>query len=334
MTADPTQTHLAKDLAHDRPLVTCRFAPTGSMAFAGSEDESIVGWNVETGEKVQLKGHESWVFALDLTADGQTLVSGGGDGRLIWWAVGADAPMRRIDAHRGWINAVTIHPDGSTVATVGNDRMVRIWSMIDGTQVAELPGHERPIYAARFDAVGKHLITADLLGRIVFWDVETREEVRRLDAAKLYKYETGQGVDYGGVRDFSLGPDGARLACSGLIEASNPLGAVSNPAILLFDVADGAPEPKLQRPKEDVKGVGWGVRWHPQGFVVMASGGTGGGWLWFFKPDDVNEFHKLNLTNTARGLDLHPDGLRLATAHHDGHLRIWSMSEPTPAKTT
>ena len=56
------------------------------------------------------------------------------------------------------------------------------------------------------------------------------------------------------------------------------------------------------------------------------SSGTGGGALWFFKPDQPNEFHKLTLPNTGRGLDLHPDTLRLATAHHDGHLRVWSMA--------
>jgi WD40 repeat protein len=329
--ADPAKTRLAKDLAHDRPLVCCRFAPAGPLVFAGSEDESILRWDVETGAKAQLKGHESWVFALDLTPDGRTLVSGGGDGRLIWWPADGDAPLRKLDAHRGWVNAVAMSPDGARVASAGNDRIVRIWSAADGALEAELPGHERPVYAVRFDATGKALITADLFGRIVFWDVETREEARRLDGAKLYKYEAGQGVDYGGVRDFALSPDGTKLAASGLIEASNPLGAVSNPAVLVFEIAEGK-EPRLQRPKEDVKGVGWGVRWHPDGFVVMVSGGTGGGWLWFLRPDAENEFHKVNLTNTGRALDLHPDGVRLATAHHDGHLRIWSMTE-APAKT-
>lgn len=332
MTPDPLQTHLAKDLAHDRPLVCCRFAPTGPHVFAGSEDESILRWNLDTGEKTQLKGHESWVFCLDLTPDSRTLVSGGGDGRLLVWTADGAEPSRAIEAHRGWINALAVSPDGARVATAGNDRIVRLWSLADGALEAELPGHERPVYAVRFDAAGKQLITADLLGRIAFWDLATRAETRRLDAARLYKYEAGQGVDYGGVRDLHLNPDGTRLAASGLIEASNPLGAVSNPAVLLFDVADGK-EPKLQRPKEDVKGVGWGVRWHPAGFVALVSGGTGGGWLWFFKPDEPNEFHKVNLTNTGRALDLHPDGLRLATAHHDGHLRIWSMTPPPPKPT-
>ena len=165
---------------------------------------------------------------------------------------------------------------------------------------------------------------------MIQWDVAIRKEARRLDAGKLSKYDAGQGVDYGGVRDLSFSADGSFLACCGLIEASNPLGAVSNPAVLLLDWKTGKVK-RLQRPKEDVKGVAWGVRFHPDGFFVAASGGTSGGFLWFWKPDQVNEFFKFALPNTGRDLDLHPDGLRLATAHHDGHVRIWEMKAKASA---
>jgi WD40 repeat protein len=99
---------------------------------------------------------------------------------------------------------------------------------------------------------------------------------------------------------------------------------VSNPAVLVLDWKTGATK-KLQHPKEDTKGVAWGVRFHPEGFVIAASGGTSGGFLWFTKPDAETEFFKLALPNTARDLDLHPDGIQLATAHHDGMVRICAM---------
>jgi WD40 repeat protein len=326
--ADPSKAHVAKDLVHGRPLISCRFDPKGRYVFAGSEDTNVLRWDLASGAKTALEGHESWPFALGVTPDGETLLSGGAEGKLIWWPA-ADAkpsPRRAVAAHAGWINAVEVSPDGTLAATCGNDRVVRLWSVADGAAVAELPGHEKPVYGVRFEPTGRYLISADLQGRVIQWEVATRKEARRLDAAKLFTYFAGQGVDYGGVRDLSLSLDGSFLACSGLVEASNPLGAVSNPAVLLLDWAGDKP-PKLQRPKEDVKGVGWGVRCHPAGFVVMVSGGTGGGHLWFFKPDQPNEFAKLSLGNTGRALDMHPDGLRLATAHHDGHVRITLMAE-------
>jgi WD40 repeat protein len=324
---EPDKAHVARELVHKAPLIACRFDPRGRFVFATAEDRAILRWSLESAEAtpVVFQEHDSWVFALGVSPDGETLLTGGGDGSLKWWPTTAEAPRptRSVAAHDGWLRALAISPDGATIATAGNDRKVRLWSMTTAEPLMELPGHERPVYAVAFAPDGQTLVSGDLKGVVIEWDHRVGKEARRYDAAKLYSYNGGQQVDYGGVREMAFSPDGGRLACAGLINASNPLGAVSNPAILLFDRAQETPkEPLLQRPKEDIKGVGWGVRFHPEGFLILASGGTGGGHLWFFRPDDANEFAHFKLPNTARGLDLHPDGLHVATAHHDGKLRL------------
>jgi hypothetical protein len=65
---------------------------------------------------------------------------------------------------------------------------------------------------------------------------------------------------------------------------------------------------------------------HDAGFFIAAVGGGDGGYLLFWRPDKAEEFHHTKLPNTALDLALHPDGLRLATPHYDGQLRIWTMS--------
>lgn len=324
---DPSKAHIAKDLTHDKPLIACRFDPSGKFVVASSEDQSVVRWDIASGAKVVHGAHDSWVFALGFMPDGKTLLTGGGDGRLIFWPTETDkpTPTRTIDAHAGWIRSIAVSKDGTRIATAGNDRIVRLWSATDGTLDQELPGHETQVYRVGFDPTGKFLVSADLKGMVICWDFAARREARRFDAGKLYKYDGGQGVDYGGVRDFAFSPNGATLACSGLIEASNPLGAVSNPAVVAIDWASGTSK-TLHRPKDDIKGVGWGIRYLSTGDFVMASGGTSGGMLLFWKPDAVNEYAKFALPNTARDLDLHPDGIRVATAHHDGHLRITALA--------
>jgi WD40 repeat protein len=334
MPAEPDKTHVARELKHGQPLVSCRFDPTGRYVFAGSEDDTVQRWNLTVKDnpaKVKpaaFAAHDGWVFALGLSPDGKTLLSGGTDGRLIWWPATSEsakiAPARTVAAHKGWVRDIAVSPDGKQLATCGNDGKVRLWSLADGKHLLDVPGHGRPVYRLLFTADGAHLLSADLMGVVVQSDAKTGKEVRWLDASKLHLYEGGQGVDYGGVRDLSLSKDGSFLACSGLINASNPLGAVSNPAVLLLDWKTGKPG-KLQHPKEDVKGVAWGVRSHPEGFLVVAAGGTSGGFLFFSKPDQETEFAKLALPNSARALDLHPDGLQVATAHHDGVLRISAM---------
>lgn len=65
---------------------------------------------------------------------------------------------------------------------------------------------------------------------------------------------------------------------------------------------------------------------HPEGFDIAATGGPGGGHLVFWRPEEKDEFHTLNLGSVARDLDLHPDGLQLVSAHHDGKLRLCRMA--------
>lgn len=324
---DPAQVRQEKDLAHDRPLISCRFDPTGKYAFASSEDQSVLRWEIASGAKVALKAHDSWVMALGTTSDGKTLITGGCDGRVILWPADAPepAPTRTIDAHQGWVHAVAVSQDNQWLVTAGSDRVVKLWSLADGKLAHQWTAHAKPVYQVAFGPGPDDLVSADLAGVVIHWKLSDRSEVRRLDGAKLYKYDGGQAVDYGGIRDLSFSKDGAWLACAGLIEASNPLGAVSNPAVVVFSWADGK-EKLLQRSKEDVKGVAWGIRFHPEGFAVVVSGGTGGGWLWFYKPDQPNPFHQFQLPNTGRGLDLSADGRFVATAHHDGHLRVWTLA--------
>jgi WD40 repeat protein len=363
MKAEPEKTHVARELKHGKPLIACRFDPSGRFVFGSSEDETIQRWDLAVpanggsseGKPVVFAGHDGWAFALGVSRDGRTLLTGGTDGRLIWWSAApaqeaggktkkggsrdslkiqekdSPRPLRGVDAHRGWVRGLAVSPDGQLAASCGNDHKVRIWSLADGRMLLDLPGHDKPVYRVAFTADGKGLVSADLLGLVIHWDLLPGKEARRFDAGKLHLYEGGQGVDYGGVRDLAFSHDGAFLACSGLINASNPLGAVSNPAVAVFDWKTGQIK-VLQHPKEDVKGVAWGVRFHPLGFLIFASGGTGGGFLWFSRPDQPSEFFKLALPNTARDLDLHSDGLRIATAHHDGVLRICSMTAPVQAQ--
>jgi WD40 repeat protein len=331
--AEPEKTHLAAEWKYGKPLVACRFDPTGRYLVVASEDDTVQRFDLSSdpakAKPTAFDAHDGWAFALGFSTDGQTLLTGGTDGRLIWWPATADnpKPIRTIEAHRSWVRSIAVSPDGQTVATGGNDRVVRLWSLADGARLMELPGHERPIFRVTFTADGKSLLSADLQGRVVEWDIRPGKEARRFDASKLHEYNaSGQGVDYGGVRDVAVSHDGAFLACSGLINASNPLGAVSNPAVAVFDWKTGELK-QLQRPKEDLKGVGWAVRFHPSGFLIVASGGTSGGFLWFTRPDQTNEFAKFTVPGgSVRDLDLHPDGLRVATAHHDGVVRICSMT--------
>ena len=322
----PEQTHTTHQWKYTSPLITCRFDPSGRYVFSSAEDNHVQRWDFLTGELSTLKAHESWVRDLVFLPDGKTVITVGCDQEMIFWPVeGQDQqPIRRVKAHEGWIRCADVDPGGTLIASGGNDRVVRLWNAEDGSEVRSLLGHDSHVYSVMFHPSEPFLLSGDLNGLVIQWDIESGDRVRVFDAKALHSYNTGQKVHYGGVRSLSLSPDGKHLACGGLHKASNPLGAVNEPLIVVFAWDD--PEAVVSRVAEGVKGVIWRSRHLSDGRLVGASGGSGGGYLLFWNPDEEKSFHKVKLKDTIRGMDIHDDGISVATAHWDRHLRISRMT--------
>lgn len=331
-TVDPAAAHEAAKWKHERGLSACRFHPGGAFAFTGGENNDVTRWDLATGAMLPFQAHDSWVRAIGFSPDGQTLYTGGYDGRLIWWPLAEltapDAkpvPSRKLDpAHNGWLRALAVSPDGKTIATCGNDNLVKLWDAAEGKLLHDLAGHPAHVYNVAFHPGGEFLVSCDLKGGVRQWSVADGKQTREIAAAALHKYDTTFRADIGGARSIAFSGDGKLLAVGGITNVTNAFAGIGNAAVLTLNWDTGELV-KTHLAKAPVNGVAWGVRWHPAGYWVALSGGGGGGFLYFFKPDAVNEFALLKLPDSGRDLDLSPDGLRASVAHADGHLRLYAL---------
>ncbi|MBL8850091.1 MAG: hypothetical protein JNG89_10420 [Planctomycetaceae bacterium] len=326
---DIKQAHVTQQWAHERPLTCCRFDPQGRFVFCGAQDEALHRFALSDGAKLSFPGgHESWVMSIACTRDGAQVISGGGDGRLVWWdaaAAAATPPVRTISAHHGWIRSMDLSPDGALLVTGGNDAKVRLWNTADGAPVQEFSGHERDVYTVLFHPGGQFVLSGDLMGKLKQWDIASGQLVREFDASTLHEYNGGQQVDFGGIRGIAVSPDGQYLTAGGLHKASNPLGAVHEPLALLFKW-ETAELLKSQIAEGITQGVVWRMQYLSDGTAMAVSGGGNGGLLLFFGADSDKDVHRFALPNLARDMDLHPDGLQVATAHYDRHIRITRLA--------
>lgn len=326
-TIDPAQTRLIKEYKHARPLVACRFDPSGRFVVTGAEDKLVVRWDLESGQATPLAGHESWVRALAFSPDGHRLFSGGYDGRLIAWDNFDTTPVaaRTIEAHHGWIRSVAVSPDGTLVASAGNDLVVKLWKTDDGTLVRELPGHADHIYALAFHPGGQALVSGDLKGVIKQWNVGDGTLTRELSAAVLHKYDETFGAWIGGTRGMTFNGDGNRLAASGIANVQNAFAGIGQPKVVELEWSTGK-ELKQHGLKENANAVAWNVRYLADGRLLAGAGGGAGGMLLFWLPDGEQEAFKFKLPNSLRDMDLHAPSARVATAHADGQLRTWDIT--------
>ncbi len=326
MAVDPKQTRVTAQWKTGGPLICCRFDPQGRFVFAGGEDYAIHRFDAQSGEQTLLSEHDCWVRGLAFSADGESMISAGSDGQLVWWPAAAKQPkpMRRVQAHDGWIRTVNVSSDGRLLASAGNDLVLRLWDLESGELAQEFSQHESHIYSTFFHPGGEYLLSGTLQGKARQFELAGGKLVREFDVSSLHTYNGGQRVHYGGVRSMALSPDGKHFACGGLHKATNPLGAVNEPLVELFDWESQKKTKSLIAGGD--KGIIWRVAFHRDNFLIGVSGGSGGGLLLFWTPAQDKPLHKLKLPNTARDMDVHPDGVRIATAHHDRHLRISTMA--------
>jgi WD40 repeat protein len=325
---DPAKTHVAATWKHSRPLTSCRIDPSGQFAFAGTEDYSILRFRLSDGQTTPLIGHESWCRAIAFSLDGKTTITGGYDGRLLWWPTDAEQPqpLRNVGAHDGWIRAIAVSPDGRLIASCGNDRLVKLWNVEDGQPVATFSGHESHVYNVAFHPDGQSLVSCDHKMFFKHWNLADGKEVRSFRAEALHKYDDKFRAEIGGARSLAFSGDGQLLAAGGTTNCTNALGGILECALAEFDW-ESSKLKVLHLTKEKNRGTLWGLAWHPDGYWIGMSGGRNS-LVVFWKPNQKEEFAKFAMPEIGRDAALSPDQLRFAVATAEGQLRLCRLTGP------
>ncbi|MSQ94182.1 MAG: WD40 repeat domain-containing protein [Gemmataceae bacterium] len=323
----PSRTRMALELRHTSALIGCRFDPTGRFVFATAQDNTIQRWELAApNAKVAFAGHRSWARGLAFHSASRKLLSADWNGKVMVWSSESATPQaeRIIDAHDGWVRAIVMSPDQRQFLTCGNDNLVKLWNVADFSLARTFEGHNSHVYNVAFHPTERMIVSGDLRGNVKQWDLQTGRETRQMDASVIFRYDPSFRADHGGVRSMTFNADGSLLACAGITNVSNAFAGVGNPAIVLFNWQTGQ-RSQVLRVNPAFQGTAWGVVFHPQGFVIGAGGGNGGG-LWFWRPTEANSIQSITVPNNARDLAIHSDNRRLAVPCFDGVVRIYELS--------
>jgi WD40 repeat protein/tRNA A-37 threonylcarbamoyl transferase component Bud32 len=179
---------------HIHELTQLAFSPDGTRLAAGTYDDGIIVWEIDTWRRTFALNPGQNVSSLAFSPDGSKLATvANGDLPRVWNAKTGEQIVY-FRRHTLPVGAVAFSPDGETLASGAYDGTVCIWDGLSGEQLRNIWAGEIET-AVTFSPDGTRLIATLVDGTARCWDVHSGAEGRRF---RSYR--------------FAFSPDGERLA--------------------------------------------------------------------------------------------------------------------------
>ncbi|KZT57669.1 WD40 repeat-like protein [Calocera cornea HHB12733] len=195
---EPTEnTSVARFPSHGKSVFAVSIHPTQPLAASGGEDDLGYVWDLRTGEVItKLSGHEDSVVAVEWSADGEMVATGGMDGKVrIWRRVGKEkwTMWEFLNELQGPDEVMWLkwHPRGPVLLAGSNDSTVWLWQLPSGNTMQVFAGHEGPVHTGNFTPDGKRIVTADQAGTLIAWDPRGATPLFKLTPSAHFPYESG-----------------------------------------------------------------------------------------------------------------------------------------------
>ncbi|MEW6731956.1 MAG: protein kinase [Acidobacteriota bacterium] len=285
-------THQRAHQDHPRAIV---FSPDGRLLATGSED--IILWDALTETKLLHLEHDSLVWSLDFSPDGQWLISGHADGSILLWSVKERQRVANFNKHAGPVRAVAFSPDGKQIASASDDRSVIIWDAQSGLKKTVLLGHNTRVNAILFSPDGNSVISGDFEGKIFLWNL--KENTSRQFAVGCI------------VHSLAISPDGRQLAVSSEI----------------LDTASGERIFHLRDLAALLGGDKYGLSFSSDGKLLACAAPENEDIVSLLDTKNWQVVARVSLKNRSLlNVSFSPNGKQLVTGGDDGTVRLWTVN--------
>ncbi|MFP4219712.1 MAG: protein kinase domain-containing protein [Phormidium sp.] len=239
--------------------------------------------------------HESWIRAILITPDGNSLITASDDASIRIWDLRTAIRRFTLSGHDGPINALALSPSGDQLVSAGEDGTVRIWDVARGRVEHVLSGHSGAVNALALSSDGRTLVSGGDDQTLRIWDVQQGVQIRSL---------TGHE---GAIEGVALSPDDTLIAS-----------AAEGDSVRLWNVFPGAEIFRLQETEVSVHELAFS----PDGAYLIGAGQPI--YIWDLETGDrpyVLRGHNQDISS----LLLTPDGQQMITGSPDGTIKRWNL---------
>jgi len=245
-----------------------------------------------------LGGHSDSVYALALSPDGKTLVTGSKDKTVRIWDLNTSKVIRTLQGHSDEITSLAFSKDGTQLASSSKDQTIRVWNLSSTDEHRNFDGHEGYVWSAIFSPDGKIFASAGADRSVVIRSTLTGEVIKKFPAHSL------------AVTALAFSPDGTRLVSSG-----------GDKLVKLWDVKSGTLLKEFKGHTSAVMAVAFGGN----GRLLISGGADKISRIWDIdKPDAIQTLPDVRSPVSSVGLS--KDGKQAFLGCADGLVHVYDVS--------
>lgn len=162
--------------AHDARITAISWRAATREFATASQDSVVKLWKMTDAGRAevvdQYRGHQGAVQAVEFLPDGR-LISGGADGRVVFWTRQKAGKRQILRGHRGLVRAVDVTRDGRFVASGGHDYTLRLWDLKQDASIG-LDGHVGAIRSVAFSPDDRLIASGGWDGKVGLWDPQEK----------------------------------------------------------------------------------------------------------------------------------------------------------------
>ncbi|MFN8373390.1 MAG: TIR domain-containing protein [Anaerolineae bacterium] len=191
---------------HLGPVTGLSINGDGTLALSGSDDHTLILWDVATGTMLRQfgtavattttlsstlasadslqpagVGHANRITGVAISPDGTHGLSAGADSVIIYWDLTTGEEVWRINNLNSPVRSIAFNPDGQSAAFGNAQGNVSLRSMYNGSVQRTLSGGAGTVLSLAYSADGTQLLCGTLRNAMILWDVASGTEIHRFE---------------------------------------------------------------------------------------------------------------------------------------------------------
>jgi NACHT domain- and WD repeat-containing protein len=151
------------------------FIPGTVHLLAVSDDGEVLIWNTDNGSLAySLPGHECAVFAAAVSHDGKSAATGGLDGEIRIWRLGAREQDSRDSPEDEWsVQGIEVFGDGNRIISVSNGGTLRVLNAVTFKPILECMAKDRSLTTVAVSPDGSFAVAGCVDSAVMVFDLAT-----------------------------------------------------------------------------------------------------------------------------------------------------------------